>query len=178
VPFLIRYPALKTKGSSDACLNTPDIAPTLLGLMGLKKDIPAEMEGSDLSFILRKEKGKQPPFALMQGMGHTYQWIDGYEWRALRDKRYTYARYLADGSELLFDRKNDPFMTKNVIDQKGYASVLKKLRAEINRKMQTLNDDFQPCSWYRDHWMYKNYSVKAAAKGEFAPLPPVEPTRE
>ena len=178
VPFLIRYPALKTKGSSDACLNTPDIAPTLLGLMGLKKDIPAEMEGSDLSFILRKEKGKQPPFALMQGMGHTYQWIDGYEWRALRDKRYTYARYLVDGSELLFDRKNDPYMTKNVIDQKGYASVLKKLRAEINRKMQTLNDDFQPCSWYRDHWMYKNYSVKAAAKGEFAPLPPVEPTRE
>ncbi|WP_102407590.1 sulfatase [Parabacteroides bouchesdurhonensis] len=177
IPFLIRYPKVQTEGESDVCLNTPDITPTLLGLMGLNEQIPQEMEGKDLSFILRHEKGEEPAFAFMQGMGHTYQWKDGFEWRAVRDKRYTYAKYLRDGSELLFDREKDPYMTENVIGKKEYASVLKKLRKEMTGKMAELNDEFKPCTWYRDHWMYKNYSIKAAAHGEFGPLPPIEPYR-
>ena len=44
-------------------------------------------------------------------------------------------------------------------------------------KMEELNDEFKPCTWYRDHWMYNNYSIKAAAKGEFGPLPPITPYR-
>ena len=43
--------------------------------------------------------------------------------------------------------------------------------------MKELNDEFKPSTWYRDHWMYKNYSIKAAAKGEFGPIPPIEPNR-
>lgn len=177
IPFLIRYPKLQTQGESDVCLNTPDIAPSLLGLMGLNKEIPQEMEGQDLSFILRHEEGEEPPFAFLQGMGHTYQWKDGYEWRAIRDKRFTYAKYLRDGSELLFDREKDPYMIQNVIDQKEYKLTLKRLQEEMSGKMKDLNDEFKPCTWYREHWMYKNYSIKAAAKGEFGPLPPVTPYR-
>lgn len=177
IPFLIRYPKIQTKGESDVCLNTPDIAPTLLGLMGLNSEIPQEMEGQDLSFILRHEKGEEPPFALMQGMGHTYQWKDGYEWRAIRDKRFTYAKYLRDGSELLFDREKDPYMIQNVADQKEYKQILNRLRTDMSNKMKELKDDFKPCTWYKEHWMYKNYSIKAAAKGEFGPLPPITPYR-
>jgi hypothetical protein len=44
--------------------------------------------------------------------------------------------------------------------------------------MTDLKDEFKPCSWYRDHWMYKNYSVAAAARGKFGPLPPIEPRRK
>ena len=178
VPFLIRFPKVKTKGISDACLNTPDITPTLLGLMGLKKKISNEMEGKDLSFIIRHEQGEDPAFAFLQGMGHTFQWIDGFEWRAVRDKQFTYARYLRDGSELLFDRKNDPFEKNNVVESKEYLLVLNKLRNEMNQKMKELNDEFHPCTWYRDHWMYKNFSIKAAAKGDFGPIPPIEPVRK
>lgn len=177
VPFLVRYPQMQIQGKNDVCLNTPDIAPTLLGLMGLSQEIPSEMEGQDLSFILRNEEGKEPTFAFLQGMGHTYQWKDGYEWRAIRDKRFTYAKYLRDGSELLFDREKDPYMMQNVVDNKEYNQVLRKLRNEMFAKMEELNDDFKPCTWYRDHWMYKNYSIKAAAKGEFKPLPPITPYR-
>lgn len=178
VPFLIRYPALATKGDCDVCLNTPDIAPTLLGLMGLKDYIPKEMEGFDLSFILRKEKGLVPDFAFMQGMGHTYQWKDGFEWRAIRDKRYTYAIYLRDGSELLFDRNNDPYMMRNVVDDLIYKDVLNDLRMKMKAKMEFLNDEFKPCTWYKEHWMYKDYSIKSSARGDFGPLPPIEPFRE
>lgn len=30
--------------------------------------------------------------------------------------------------------------------------------------MKQLGDDFKPCSWYRDRWMYKGYSIKASAQ--------------
>ena len=176
IPFLIRCPGAK-RGRTDVCLNTPDIAPTLLGLVGLSDSIPAEMEGDDLSFAVRGGKGLEPDFAFMQGMGHTHLWRNGFEWRAVRDKRYTYARYLRDGSELLFDRQKDPHMTRNVAEDKKYAKVLASLRSGMATKMEELNDEFKPCTWYRDHWMYKDFSIKAAAHGEFGPLPPIEPVR-
>lgn len=178
IPFLIRDPRYATGGrESDACLNTPDIGPTLLGLAGLHGEIPDEMEGEDLSFIVRGEKGREPEYAFMQSMGHTYQWKDGYEWRAVRSKRYTYARYLRDGSEVLLDREADPTQLTNYAGDPAYASVKKELRKRMERKMKQLGDDFKPCSWYRDRWMYKGYSIKASARGEFGPLPPVEPKR-
>jgi hypothetical protein len=58
-----------------------------------------------------------------------------------------------------------------------YTNVLLKMRLQIKNKMKSLNDEFKPCSWYRDNWMYKKASIKAAAKGEFNPLPPVVPRR-
>jgi len=178
IPLLVRYPKKVKPGISDACINTPDIMPTLLGLMGLKDRIPAEVEGKNLDFILQGEKGEEADAAFLQGMGHTYLWADGYEWRAVRDKRFTYAKYLCDGKELLFDRKKDPFMKHDVATESSYADDLARLRKIMAGKMEELKDEFRNCTWYRDHWMYKRYSVKSSARGDFGPLPPVEPMRK
>ena len=72
VPFLIRWPDRIPPGSvSDACLGTPDIMPTLLGLMGLP--VPDETEGLDMSHLALGKKGPEPDAALLQGMGtHIY----------------------------------------------------------------------------------------------------------
>jgi len=100
IPFIVNWKGqIDQSSTSDICLNTPDIAPTILGLMNLP--IPDEMEGMNLSNSFLGKSGPEPEFALLQGMGHTYQWIDGSEWRAVRDKQFTYARYLVDGSEHL-----------------------------------------------------------------------------
>ena len=178
VPLLVRYPGKIKSAVLDTCINTPDIMPTLLGLMALKDQIPVEVEGRDLSFVLRGETGTEPQAAFLQGMGHTFQWLDGYEWRAVRDKRFTYAKYLRDGKELLFDRKADPLMKKDVSADPSYRQQLDTLRKRLAERMTALNDEFRPCTWYRDHWMYKKYSVRAAARGDFGPLPPVEPKRK
>jgi len=69
-------------------------------------------------------------------------------------------------------------MTENVLGKKRYDSILKKLRIEMLDKMNVLNDEFHPCTWYKDNWMYKDFSIKAGAKGEFGPLPPIEPWRK
>lgn len=68
-------------------------------------------------------------------------------------------------------------MTRNVAGERKYAKVLETLRGGMAARMEELNDEFKPCTWYRDHWMYKNFSIKAAAHGEFGPLPPIEPVR-
>ncbi len=177
VPLLVRYPGIVKPGTSDLCINTPDVMPTLLGLMGLRAQIPRDVDGQDLSFVFSGGRGVEPEAALMQGMGHTYLWQDGFEWRSVRDKRFTYARYLRDGRELLFDRQRDPHMKADVAGDPSYAGETGRLRSFLARRMRELNDEFRECTWYRDHWMYKTYSVKAAARGSFGPLPPVEPTR-
>ncbi len=178
IPMLIRYPGAVKAGQSDACINTPDIMPTLLGLAGLEAKIPKDVEGEDLSAIIQGRNGKSPEAAFMQGLGHTYLWRDGFEWRAVRDTRFTYAKYLCDGKELLFDRQNDPHSKHNVAEEAAYNHDLERLRRVMRDKMNELKDEFKPCTWYRDHWMHKKYSIKAAAKGLFGPLAPIEPNRK
>jgi arylsulfatase A-like enzyme len=143
---------------------TPDIMPTLLGLCGRKS--PAAVEGMDLSALTLGRQGPEPEFALLQGMGHTYLWNDGFEWRALRDKQYTYARYLRDGKELLFDNVEDPLQKTDLAGDPGHAAKLAELRDKMNGKMVLIHDEFKPCSWYRDHWT-EDRVIMRAGPGEF-----------
>ena len=57
--FFMRYKAAGlTGGSSDICLNTVDIMPTLLTMMGLP--VPSEVEGQDCSKALLGQGGAEP----------------------------------------------------------------------------------------------------------------------
>jgi arylsulfatase A-like enzyme len=170
VPFLIRWPGHVPAGAvSDACLNTPDIMPTLLGMA--KLPIPREVEGMDLGGIALGKAGPEPEMAFLQGMGHTYLWEDGSEWRAVRGKQYTYATYRVDGSELLFDNINDPSQAHNLASDPGYQKIKGQMKSFMKTKMADLKDDFQPCTWYRDHWTDGNRNITSAAKGPFKTIP-------
>lgn len=161
VPFLIRWPdRLAGDQKRDLLLNTPDILPTLLGLMGLP--IPPAVEGADLSQCLLAKCKNAPDAAFMQGMGCTALWEDGYEWRALRTGGYTYAVYLSDRSELLFDNQSDPVQMHNLVGDPAHAATLANFREQLKQKMQSLNDEFKPCTWYRDHWTEDRKIVRTA----------------
>ena len=90
--------------------------PTLLGLAGLP--IPAKVEGMDLSHCALGKPGPEPEAAFMQNTGACAIWEDGYEWRALRSKQYTYAVLRVDGplprQELLFDNVADPLQMRDL----------------------------------------------------------------
>jgi arylsulfatase A-like enzyme len=163
IPFLIRYPGQIEAGSvSDACLSTVDVMPTILSLMDL--DIPEAAEGMDLSHCARGEEGTEPEFAFMQNTGACAAWEDGYEWRAIRDKQYTYAIYRVDRSELLFDSANDPYQMKNLADSPEHRGTMKRFRRMLAEKMESLNDNFETCTWYRDHWI-EDRTILRGAKG-------------
>jgi arylsulfatase A-like enzyme len=168
IPLLIRWPERIPAGStSDICISTVDLMPTL-GSM-LQTTLPDDLEGMDVSHWAFGHVGPEPEAALMQICGATAAWEDGHEWRALRDKRYTYAIYRVDGREMLFDNHVDPYQLKNLVGDETYTSVLATFRAMLQQKMTGLNDTFEACTWYRDHWTDGNRNIIRSATRDFAP---------
>ncbi len=151
IPLLFRWPTGIRSGTvSDACLSSVDIMPTILGMLG--QPIPAGVEGMDCSALARGEDGAEPEAAFLQNTGACAIWEDGYEWRGLRNKRYTYARYLRDNSEYLFDNTVDPYQLSNLASDRDHIGILQIFREALRRKMHSVNDSFAPSTWYRDNW--------------------------
>ncbi len=161
IPFLVRWNNHIPNGHvADTCLNTPDIMPTLLSMMDLP--IPEDVEGSDLSPAAFDQQFDEPEAAFMQGMGCTAKWEDGYEWRALRTKQHTYAVHRPDGCEKLFDNVDDPFQNCNLIDNPTSVSVRDEFREMLKQRMDSLNDTFEACTWYRDNWTEDRIILRTA----------------
>ena len=123
--------------------------PTLLSCMGL--EIPSEVEGKDRMKEIKGEESLDDG-SLMMCTGRTAAWGDGNEWRAIRTKKYTYAIYKADYSELLFDNENDPYQMENLIGNPIYDEVHSSLKAMMYKKMEEIGDDFESNSYYRENW--------------------------
>ena len=166
IPFLMRYPRAIPAGTvSDACLGTVDVMPTLCAMMGL--EAPKTAEGADLSRCATGKGDGGPEAALMMICGATAAWEDGHEWRALRDQRYTYAKYRVDGAELLFDNVADPYQMKNLVGEPEHRGRVGRFREMLKKKMGELNDTFEACTWYRDRWTDGNRNIVRSARGDF-----------
>ena len=163
-PLLIRWPGHIPAARSDACISTVDLMPTLAGLTG--SEIPKAVEGMDLSQLVLGKGGPEPEAALLQGMGHTYLWEDGFEWRALRNQRFTYARYLRDGRELLFDNVADPLQRHDLALDDAHRDDLYRLRDQLNQRLGAIGDTFEKGSWYRDRFTDSRVIIRGA-RGEF-----------
>jgi len=112
--FFIRHPGGKGAGEvSDYYASTHDVAPTILGSLGI--EVPSAMEGQDLSVIL---DGAQPaPREHFTAGYHDHVWA--------RDESYAmFAR--DDGSEAkLFDLREDPNMDRDIAG--SHPDVVKKM---------------------------------------------------
>lgn len=167
VPLVMRWPGRIPAGAtSDVCIGTPDLYPTLCGLMGLPT--PDEVEGTDLSHCAHGEGGPEPSEAMLQGMGCTADWMDGYEWRAVRDKQFIYAIYRTDRCELLFDHVNDPLQLNNLVDVLEHRTKLEQMRSHLAARMAELNDTFEVCTWYRGHWTQDRCILRTATTQELS----------
>ena len=153
VPYLMKWKDRIPEGETcDVCFNTVDIMPTLLSMMDLP--IPDEVEGSDVSgCILKTENAQETDGCLMMGTGATATYEDGHEWRAFRTKQYTYATYLSDGLELLFDNLSDPLQMHNLADCEEYGAVKQDLKDKMYAHMEKINDHFDKCSYYEKNWV-------------------------
>jgi arylsulfatase A-like enzyme len=147
-----------------------DLLPTLCGLMGL--EAPAGVEGMDLSHCAYGRPGPEPEAALLQGTGVVAKWEDGHEWRALRDKQFTYAVYRVDGRELLFDNVADPFQTRDLVADPAHAETVSRMRAALKARMAAIGDTFAASTFCRDHWTDGNRNIVRSATREFGPMPP------
>lgn len=157
VPMLFKLPA--TLGIKprrvDGTINTEDVMPTLLRLLGAA--VPKGVEGLDFTGYLRGGVDPSGGSAVIQcasPFGEYGRATGGREYRALRTKRFTYARELS-GPWLLFDNAQDPFQLNNLVGQPEHAAEQARLDAELKRKLAAAGDDFRPGADYLAKWGYR-----------------------
>ena len=150
VPFLIKWGDRLPAGRNQTPVNTVDIAPTLLSMLGLPT--PQEMQGEDLSDAVRSGAFRKNDCLLM-GTGPTAIYGNGTEWRGIRSERFTYAVYKTGRQEFLFDNLQDPYQLHNLLRDPAFADTVNALRAEMYAKMDAVGDKFRWNSYYRRHWV-------------------------
>jgi arylsulfatase A-like enzyme len=135
IPFLVRYPEKIEKGSkrSDfADLN--DILPTILDVAGIDYPGPEKLPGGS---IFKDEKDR------------SYQYIEHQQnmlrWVSIRDEQYKFNYYYGGGLEELFDMKNDPCESVNLLKKNP-----EKYTSERDRLYKTLLK-------YEGKWGPENY---------------------
>lgn len=157
VPMLFRLP--KTVASApktvDAPINSEDVMPTLLGLVGAS--VPKSVEGLDYSGYLRG--GPSPGddgtvITCVAPFGEFERKRGGKEYRGLRTGRYTYVRDLS-GPWLLFDNEADPYQQKNLVGDKEHAELQSRLDAQLQKKLKANGDAFLPGDEYIARRGYK-----------------------
>jgi arylsulfatase A-like enzyme len=153
MPFLVRYPRAIKAGSvgKDLGLNI-DFAPTFLDYAGVKA--PAEMQGRSFRGVL---EGKTPK-GWRTSMYYRY-WmhndpdhhVPGHY--GVRTKDYMLAYYYGKPLGMkgayepdtkpeweFYDLRKDPREMRNLYSDPGYAGVIGKLRAELERLQQEVGD--------------------------------------
>lgn len=155
VPLIMRWPGVFVGGITRDTLTAPvDFLPSLCSLCGIS--IPRTVEGFDLS---ESWQGKTDAFeqnaVLTMNFTVAYDYlIDGGEWRGVRTKKYNYSRWL-NGKTELFDIQNDPFQTRNLVNEREMKQVRDKLEKKMQELMAKRNDELIPGSEYKN-W-FDNY---------------------
>lgn len=118
VPMIISWPRkIKPRKDNQLMIAYADMYPTLLAMMGFKKEIPETVQTFDLSKEVLTGKGRKglvQPYYFVRFDNHA----TGY--RGLRTDKYTYAVHATDGKideVILFDRTKDPHQMRNIAGQ-------------------------------------------------------------
>ena len=116
VPFLLRWPGNIASRRDDLLLSSPDIAPTLLDLLGLKPHIPECMDGKSHAGICLTGEGKRPT-------SQFYLWVPVGEpaWgrRGVRTRTHTLEITKEKGkppTTILHDNVKDPYQLENIAE--------------------------------------------------------------
>lgn len=158
VPFIVKHGNRFCAKRIKTCINTPDIMPTVLSLLGLP--IPEGVSGVDLRSVFADGGEAVENDVLMTGTGPAAVWGDGREWRALRTEKYTYAVYLSGGEEYLFDNIADPCQLNNLASDGDYSDILSELKEKMLDRMNAIGDTFEKNSFYKKNWVNKR-KIKA-----------------
>ncbi|MGZ0145941.1 sulfatase-like hydrolase/transferase [Kribbella sp. WER1] len=141
VPFILRWPGQVPARTDDLLLSAPDIAPTLLGLLGAA--VPDEMQGRNLSAVVRGEPGDRPERALYLRPAGGFEDTTE-DTRGLRTLDRTFVVQRAgDGTEQLhlYDLVEDPYQQQNVAAERP--DEVAALRAALREELARCNDPWK-----------------------------------
>lgn len=138
-PFLVCTPDNK-HFETDALVDFTDVYPTLLDLAGLSNESGFELNGYSFADVLKKENGESQRDWILS-MGGLPAHINakgfmenshGFRDRVLRNEDYKVYVDSSQNIHRIFDMKNDPYETNNLIDSKELQEVV----AEFNQVLE------------------------------------------
>lgn len=165
IPLLMRWPGHIPAGVRTDALQTPmDHFPTLCSLAALRS--PDWLDGEDLSpVVLGVGEGRREAALLMN---YTCDWCnfitdsDPPEFRGVRTRRYTYARFLHQPEEL-FDNREDPYQMLNLANGNN-VTILNQMRETLKQLSAEAHDDFLTGADYRA-WYDEQRNLLRTARG-------------
>jgi len=167
VPLVLHWPGNFDDGTRCDTLIAPvDLLPTFCGLCDIP--IPATVEGMDLSRAWCAHEDATEQDALYM-MNFTYRFLnceDGWEWRGVRTKTHTYARFLS-GEIFLHDNRIDPWQQRNLAENESSRELLARSEQTLQTLMKARNDSLCPGSSFRS-WLDDERRIVRNAAG---PLP-------
>jgi arylsulfatase A-like enzyme len=140
VPFIIRWPGMISPGTEEILFSTPDIMPTLLGLMGLADAVPSVVEGTNYAAAFLGQPYERPIAAFYF---YTAPQLPGQpDRRGLRTNRYTFVviRHPQGDEFVLHDNLRDPYQLENLAGQQP--DIVRTLTQDLNRWLERTNDPF------------------------------------
>lgn len=171
VPLVMRLPGVFEHGRTcDALTAAVDLFPSLCRLCDVP--VPRTVEGRDLSDAWRGRPAAAEQDALLtMNFTNTYDYLqDGAEWRGVRTKRYSYARWL-NGKAALYDLQEDPLQMRNMAGSPQAACVQADLERRLKELMAQRHDVLAPCAETYGPWFDSQRRIIRNAAG---PLPDPE----
>ena len=133
IPVIIKYPKIiKPKTvNENALISTIDIMPSLLDLAGLS--IPDNIDGRSFKNEILYPNNKESEFNVVYSQNQFG--------RMVRFDEFKYVRSIVYGKryEILFDIKNDPLESKNLINKFEYKEVAEKGRNLLDKWLKDEN---------------------------------------
>jgi arylsulfatase A-like enzyme len=151
VPLIARLPGTIGAGTRCDTLTAPvDLFPTLCSLCGVP--IPRSVEGYDLADAWKGKPGAfEQDAVLTMNFSSKYDWIaDGLEWRGVRTRLHSYARWL-NGREQLFDLDSDPLEMTNLAGVPQHRATRDAMVHRMRELQDLRGDELVACETYR-HW--------------------------
>ena len=136
VPFMISWAGILAPRHEELLLGTPDIMPTLLGLMGLGDKVPGTVEGTNYQAAIHNLPNAQRP-----EMAWYYCAFNGRGARTKDQCCYFVRRDGQPSENLLFDLRNDPYQVHNRSAEDP--ATVREFGAATKSLMQSLNDPFK-----------------------------------
>ena len=163
VPGIIRYPGIIEAGAKrDHIMSMVDWFPTLCGLAGIP--VPRSVEGRNKAAAVLAPHADDDS-AFIMNFSKWFDWFrDGAEWRGVRSRTHTYAKWL-NGKTELYDLAADPLQKHNIAGTGDRAEA--QMRERLQAHQAQRQDELVNCSAWK-HWLDNERRVVRNAFGELS----------
>ncbi len=141
IPFIMHWDGkILARYDDQMLMSEPDIFPTVLNIMGVKTQLPADLDGRDFSKYITTGKGDYPKLQYIMGSVAASKTNSGF--RGVRTAQHKLV-YDLQGKKLnkyLFDIKKDPFELNNLYSNNP--ELVNTLKKDLKVWLKQTEDNF------------------------------------